>query len=200
LEELRHACRVLDFDLIQAKQPDGLEQVNLRCQAEDVSLWQESVAAISAILRELRPDLIFLPHRTDANSTHIGTHYLVMDALAEVGTDLSCRVVETEFWAPNPTPNLMVESSTADLATLLRALVCHVGEVERNPYHLRLPAWMQDNVRRGGELVGAQGGAPPDFAFATLYRVRDWTGSEFREVRPEPRFLGSSDSVASVFP
>lgn len=44
----------------------------------------------------------------------------------------------------------------------------------RNPYHLGLPAWMQDNVRRGGELVGGQGEAAPDFAFATLYRMRRW--------------------------
>ena len=33
---------------------------------------------------------------------------------------------------------------------------------------------MQDNVRRGGELVGGQGGAAPDFTFATLYRLRQW--------------------------
>jgi hypothetical protein len=68
----------------------------------------------------------------------------------------------------------MVEMSAADLADLLAALSFHVEEVKRNPYHLRLPAWMQDNVRRGAELVGGQGGAAPDFAFATLYRVRQW--------------------------
>ena len=45
---------------------------------------------------------------------------------------------------------------------------------ERNPYHLLVPAWMQDNVRRGGELVGGQGGAAPDFTFCTLYRLRRW--------------------------
>ena len=53
----------------------------------------------------------------------------------------------------------MVESSAADVADLMAALSLHVGEVARNPYHLRLPAWMIDNVRRGAELVGGQGGA-----------------------------------------
>ena len=57
---------------------------------------------------------------------------------------------------------------------MMAALSCHVGEVQRNPYHLLVPAWMQDNVRRGGELVGGQGGAAPDFTFATLYRLRRW--------------------------
>ena len=45
------------------------------------------------------------------------------------------------------------------------------GEIERNPYHLRLPVFLADSVRRGGELVLGAGEAPPDFAFATLYRL-----------------------------
>ena len=56
----------------------------------------------------------------------------------------------------------------------MTALSFHVGEVQRNPYHLLVPAWMQDNVRRGGELVGGQGGAAPEFDFCTLYRLRRW--------------------------
>ena len=41
-------------------------------------------------------------------------------------------------------------------------------EVRRNPYHLRMPAWMMDNVRRGAELVGGQGSPAPDFCFCDL--------------------------------
>jgi hypothetical protein len=41
---------------------------------------------------------------------------------------------------------------------------------------------MQDNVRRGGELVGGQGGAAPDFSFATLYRLRRWARGGFEQV------------------
>ena len=68
-------------------------------------------------------------------------------------------------------PNLMVEISAEDLADMITAMTFHVGEVTRNPYHLLLPAWMMDNVRRGGEVVGGQGGAAPDFTFAVLYRL-----------------------------
>ena len=86
----------------------------------------------------------------------------------------ACLVVETEFWGAMDTPNLMVESSAADVADLVAALSLHVGEVARNAYHLRLPAWMMDNVRRGAELVGGQGGVAPRFALCTLYRLRRW--------------------------
>ena len=33
---------------------------------------------------------------------------------------------------------------------------------------------MLDNVRRGGELVGGQGAAAPDFIFALVHRLRRW--------------------------
>ena len=71
------------------------------------------------------------------------------------------------------TPNLMVESSVTDLADMMTALSFHVGEVQRNPYHLLVPAWMQDNVRRG-ESWSVGRGAAPDFVFCTLCRLRRW--------------------------
>ena len=78
----------------------------------------------------------------------------------------ACYLVETEFWGAMTDPNLMVEISAEDLADMIAATTFHVGEVNRNPYHLLLPPWMMDNVRRGGEVVGGQGGAAPDYAFA----------------------------------
>jgi N-acetylglucosamine malate deacetylase 1 len=65
---------------------------------------------------------------------------------------------------------------------MMTATSFHAGEVRRNPYHLLLPAWMQDNVRRGGELVGGQGEAAPDFTFATLYRLRRWKQGEIAKM------------------
>jgi hypothetical protein len=105
--------------------------------------------------------------------------------------------VETEFWGAMASPNLMVESSEQDLTDLLSALSFHVGEVRRNPYHVRLPAWLIDNVRRGAELVGGQGGAAPDFRFATLYRLRKWNKGKFELAFTGGKFAGSSDDLAS---
>jgi len=104
--------------------------------------------------------------------------------------------VETEFWAQMPTPNVLVESSGADLAALVTALTSHVGEVRRNPYHLTLPAWMMDNVRRGGEWVGGQGQAAPDFLFGTLYRVRRWVHGRFDAAAVPRPFLSATEDPA----
>ena len=45
-------------------------------------------------------------------------------------------------------PNLMAESSVDDLATMMTALSFHVGEVQRNPYHLTLPDVKRANHAR----------------------------------------------------
>ncbi|HEV3484214.1 MAG TPA: hypothetical protein VG106_02325, partial [Vicinamibacterales bacterium] len=66
-----------------------------------------------------------------------------LDALARQPAAFTCHVVETEFWGAMATPNLMVESSVDDVAAMITALSFHVGEVQRNPYHLLLTAWMQ---------------------------------------------------------
>jgi N-acetylglucosamine malate deacetylase 1 len=123
----------------------------------------------------------------------------VMDALKTMPPEFRCQAVETEFWGQMSHPNLMVESSLDDVADLLAALSCHAGELQRNPYHLRLPAWLQDNVRRGAELVGGQGGAAPDYLFATLYRVREWSQNGLRETWPRGRSIGQQENIAGIF-
>jgi hypothetical protein len=57
---------------------------------------------------------------------------------------------------------------------------------------------MQDNVRRGGELVGGQGGAAPDFAFATLYRLRTWANGGLRLTYDGGRTVAAGDPVAGA--
>lgn len=197
LEELRRACDGLGFGLVQTGER-GLEKINPAGRQQAPEAWSASVRVVAGLLESYRPRLIFVPHARDWNSTHIGTHLLVHDALGAAGAGFSCGVCETEFWAPMDTPNLMIESSVADVTDLVSALSCHAGEVSRNPYHLRLPAWMQDNVRRGGELVGGQGGAAPTFAFATLYRYRPWVHGAYPPAAPGGKFVSSNDSLDSI--
>jgi hypothetical protein len=109
-------------------------------------------------------------------------------------------VVETEFWGAMADPNLMVESSVEDVANLVAATSFHVEEVRRNPYHLSLSAWMQDNVRRGGELVGGQGAAAPDFTFATLYRLRKYAAGEFHRTYSGGKLLSAKDDLTALLP
>jgi LmbE family N-acetylglucosaminyl deacetylase len=196
--ELTAACEYIGFGLIQTA-PGGLEKINLETREQDPAHWQRSVEVIANILAQEKPEVVFFPHDTDWNSSHIGTHYLLVDALRLQPAAYRCFVVETEFWGAMATPNLMVESSIDDLADMMTALSFHVGEVKRNPYHLLVPAWMQDNVRRGGELVGGQGGAAPDFSFATLYRLREWHDGAFRDMYAGGRNLAAGAAAAQVF-
>ena len=192
--ELSACCDYIGFGLIATRE-NGLEGVNPKAREANPGQWKQSVARIADILREQKPKVIFLPHDADWNVTHIGTHQLVVDALLALGPDFSCVAVETEFWGAMDDPNLMVESTPRDVSDLIAALSFHAGEVRRNPYHLRMPAWLMDNVRRGGELVGGQGGAAPDFTFATLYRLRRWQKGAFVPVLPKGRFVAARDDV-----
>ncbi|MGE3310217.1 MAG: PIG-L deacetylase family protein [Limisphaerales bacterium] len=197
--ELDAACRFLQFDLVPTA-PGGLEKVNPKSRASDPDSWRASVGIVSRILSEHRPRVVFFPHELDWNSTHIGTHHLVVDALGTLPAGgPPIFVVETEFWGQMPTPNLMVESPAEDVADLMAACSFHVGEVQRNPYHLSQTAWMQDNVRRGGELVGGQGGAAPDYPFATLYRLRRWQDGALTPFYSGGRLLPATENPASLF-
>jgi N-acetylglucosamine malate deacetylase 1 len=196
-DELTAACDYLGFELVPTI-PGGLEQVSPKGRAANPTQWRASVEVIAGIVADYRPDVLLFPHDTDWNSTHIGTHHLLVEALALQPESYTPTVVETEFWGAMATPNLMVESSVADLADMLTALSFHVGEVQRNPYHLLVPAWMQDNVRRGSELVGGQGGAAPDFSFSTLYRLRRWTRAGFRTTYDGGRNLPAGVSAGTL--
>ncbi|MCP4412341.1 MAG: PIG-L family deacetylase [Gammaproteobacteria bacterium] len=172
-EELEAACRFLGWK-------------NHRQRNDYLSLEVEEIAQS---LEEFKPELIFVPHKGDWNTRHVSTHHLVMDALKLMGSNFSCTVIETEFWAAMTDPNLMVAADAITVADLMAATSQHVGEVIRNSYHLSLPAWMQDNVRRGSELITGQGKEVPDFLFATLYRLNQWTGSKIQKAEGQGKII-----------
>jgi LmbE family N-acetylglucosaminyl deacetylase len=196
-QELKSACNYLGFEL-ESTARNGLEQISPKTRVEHPEHWAAAVKVISASLARHQPRVIFVPHQADWNGTHIGTHFLVMDALQAVPEKFECLIAETEFWGQMVSPNLMVQSSVGDVADMLAALSFHLGEVRRNPYHLRLPAWLQDNVRRGAELVGGQGGVAPDFTFATLYRLRRWRNGRLEEVFQGGRQISTAENPAAI--
>lgn len=199
LGELKSACDWLGFESEQIA-PEGFERINLKTRTENANHWASAVKSVAATLARLRPKVIFFPHEGDGNTTHIGTHFLVMDALKTMPVNFQCLMVETEFWAPMQRPNLMIESSVDDVADLVAALSFHAGEVQRNPYHLRLPAMLLDNVRRGTELVGGQGDAAPDFMFATLYRLSSWKKGKIGQVLEGGKQIGAGQNITGNFP
>ncbi|HEX3889636.1 MAG TPA: PIG-L family deacetylase [Verrucomicrobiae bacterium] len=195
LRELKNACDCLGFDLTVA----GFEKINLETRNKNRAQWKSAVQTIAKILAAQKPHVIFVPHEADGHPTHIGVHFLLLDALKTLPKNFKCFVVETEFWGQMASPNLLVESSIEDVGDLVAALSLHIGEVKRNPYHARLPAWMLDNVRRGAELVGGAGAATPDFTFGTVYRLQKWRGGKLRKVFNGGRFLSAKENAAGLF-
>lgn len=163
-KELRAACRVLGFHLrIPMAIPDGVA----------------SMKQLLDIVADVSPAIVFMPHARDGHPTHRACHWMGVAAMDAARRIKAFHVVETEYWHPLERPNLMVAATKTHVATLRRALACHAGEVARNDYAARLPAWMSDNVRRGAELVGGPGAAAPNMAYATLYRARIRAGGKW---------------------
>ena len=61
-----------------------------------------------------------------------------------------------------------------------------------------MPSWMQDNVRRGAEVIGGQGEKAPDFDFATLYRVSSWREPNIVPAWEGGRMLPCSDNSSQA--
>jgi LmbE family N-acetylglucosaminyl deacetylase len=198
LRELKSACAALGFDLCVPNPPWGFDHVNLDNREHHPAEWAAKVRVLSAALEQAKPDAVFAPHAEDFNTTHIGTHYLVVDALGDY-LERTRRgplpFFETAYWHQNPRPNLMVGVSPRDAAILIMATAEHGGEVRRNPYHLRYPARMIENVRLGAEVVGGQGAAAPDFPFAELYRLVFMAGRNLLAPRPGGRVIGPSEKI-----
>jgi LmbE family N-acetylglucosaminyl deacetylase len=197
LRELQNACATLGFGLIVPGK-NALERINPETRKSRRIHWAKAVKLIAQILAEQQPRVIFIPHDRDGHATHIGTHWLVRDALQTLPKTFKCHVVETEFWGQMAQPNLLVESSIGDVGELVAALACHVGEVKRNPYHARLPAWLMDNVRRA-EQVGGAGVAAPDFTFGTVYRRQFWRGGKLQKAVESGNYLSAQESPAALF-
>ncbi len=198
LSELRNACNYIGFELVTTA-PNGLDKINPKGREQDPNNWAAAVKIVKGIIEQHQPKVVICPHDRDWNSTHIGTHYLVMDALKQMPPSFTCYLIETEFWGAMADPNLMVEMSADDLGDMMAATSFHVGEVNRNPYHLTLPPWMMDNVRRGGEVVGGQGGAAPDYAFAVLYRLRKWSQGQATKFFEGGKLVPLSMNIGELF-
>lgn len=176
-QELQAACDCLGFELLPAVH-QGRGRLDPQTREHDPVHWQACVQQVAAVLQQWRPRAVFFPHAGDVQPAHVGTHRLALDALRQVGGALQAWTVQTEYWGTLAQPNLMVQLSAERLAQLAEGVARHAGEVARNPYHLGLPAYCIDAVRRGAELVGGLGQAAPSMSFAMLYRVRRWSGQD----------------------
>ena len=194
--ELRECCKCLSWELEICGSGEGFDRIvpSSRGSRE----WKSAAKEIAGIISRENPAAIFAPHKNDWNKTHCGVSLLVADALEILGASYRGMLFETEYWGAMKSPNLMVEIPSDILAAQVEATSCHTKEVERNPYHIRIPSWMSDNVRRGGELVGGQGVAVPDFDFAVLFRAKIRSARGWKSAF-KSRFLPASENAATLF-
>lgn len=199
-EEFFASCSRIGFEpLILAER--GLLRVTPQARDTERAHWENNVQLLASQLATLKPSLVLCPHALDGQSTHMGTHHLTLDALASVSAstpDFSATLAFTEYWSTMTTANLLVELTAEQVGYMVSALACHVGEVSRNPFHLSVPAWLIDNVRRGGELVGSSGGNVPDYTFAAIHNVMQWRHGALHVRSSSGQMLGRDASCAAA--
>lgn len=195
--ELAKACAVLGFSALLPVE-DGFSNINARAREDDPAAWRKNAVRLAEIIAHYAPQAILMPHAADWNATHIGTHLLARDALAKLPQDFGCSIIETEYWQPMLDPNLMIEAKETDVAALLSALACHMGEVARNPYDRRFIPYLIDNVRRGSEFLGAKGAAAAEMDFAEIYKIGLWSRGKFMPSALK-RFIGAEDPLGALF-
>lgn len=159
--------------------------------------WDKKADELVGLIEKYSPDLIIAPHQEDYHPTHIKTGELLKTVLSKID-NFKTLVAWSEFWAPMTSPNTLLEVPVEILELQMRALEKHVGEIERNPYHLRLPAWMMDNVRRGSEIIGGTGAQGVQMPFGVLYKIEIYSQNKFDT--PEiPSVLTAEQNLAQMF-
>lgn len=180
VEELEKACELLEMECVYLN--------------ED---WKKKEKELKSLIQKYHPDLIIAPHTKDFHPAHIKTGELLKKCLMSL-KKMQLLIAWSEFWAPMAKPNLLVEVPVEILELQMKALELHVGEVSRNPYHLRLPAWMMDNVRRGSEVIGGKGSESINTAFGVLYQLQLFKSGKFTTPKINS-FLSSKEDIAQIF-
>lgn len=158
--------------------------------------WSEKTKRTARLLKKTAPALVIAPHADDHHPAHIKTAVLTRKAIAQAR--LTTTVAWAEYWAPQAKPNLLIGISRDTLVRQIRALTFHKGEIERNPYHLLLPAWQMDSVRRGSEWLAGKGAVGAPFVFGQLYRLERWENGRPLRKAPLPVILGPNSDLSDL--
>ena len=197
--ELTAACQTLGFELLIPGNVDtGIEAVNCKTRDGDQAAWAEKVGIIASEINKARPNVLLFPHDDDFNSSHIGTHHLVVDALKLVVSEdpsYSPLLIESEFWHMMNEPNLLIGVSIEDEARLVYAISAHTEEVVRNPYHTKHPCRMHDNVLRASEVIGGQGGQGAEMEFGMIYKATKLEADKLVPAWEGGKVLAPSDDL-----
>ena len=179
-KELQNACAYLEMEL------DILSEE-----------WPVKAKELKSLIQKYQPNLIVAPHVNDFHPTHVKTGKLLEKVLKSL--KFNTLIAWSEFWGRVDKPNCLVEVPNEILELQIQALVMHEGEVARNPYHLRLPAWMMDNVRRGGEIISNVGGEVPTMPFGVIYQLQLLKNGKLTNPKLPTPFLTSLADLGQIF-
>ncbi len=180
-EELENACELLEMENVFLDEN-----------------WKTKEKELKSLIQKYQPQIIIAPHVKDFHPAHIKTGELLKKVLNSL-KKTNAVIAWSEFWGPMTKPNLLVEVPLEIVELQMRALEMHAGEVSRNPYHLRLPAWMMDSVRRGSEVIGGKGVEGKQMAFGVLYQLQICKGGKFSTPKLKNPFLTSDTDVGQIF-
>jgi len=157
--------------------------------------WEAKLDELIEMVETENINFIVCPHLRDHHPAHIKTGELTLKLIER--TKFNGALLMSEFWGELEEPNLLIEV-TSDVFTLqFNALEKHVGEIKRNPYHLRLASHLVNSVRRGAERVAVLGSVAPDFAFASLYQGYKVSNGETKKLDPQILYFTSDLSSIS---
>lgn len=185
------------------RQKERKKELELACEKLQIELdilsedWTRKSRELKSLVEKYKPQLVIAPHPKDHHPTHVKTSKLVEKVLKS--TKHAGLVAWTEFWGQLEKPNCLIEVPTEIVELQMRALEFHRGEIERNPYHLRLPAWMMDNVRRGGEVIANVGGEVPQMPFGVIYRLQKFKNKKLSDVKLITPFLSNLADLGQIF-
>ena len=170
--ELAAACKLLGFDCQLVQEPLGFTNLARDGEENTVAVRQQHIDILVRHFNRELPALILFPHARDGHPVHREVHRLVLAAARQHTQSENRQVLlaETEFWHPMAEPNLLLGLAPEIITRLIIGLLCHRGEIARNPYHVSLPARLMDNVRRGREIMRSGERKSPG-PFAEIYRL-----------------------------
>ncbi len=181
LAELEAACELLEMELVVLDEN-----------------WKTKEKELKSLVQKYQPDLILAPHLKDHHPAHIKTGELLKKVLLTM-KKTTTLVAWTEFWGIMSKPNLLVEVPSEIVELQMKGLEKHVGEISRNPYHLRLPAGMMDNVRRGSEVIGGKGTDATNMAFGMIYQLQIFKNGKFSSLKLKTPFLTVKEDIGQMF-
>ncbi len=176
---------------------DACELLEMECVFLDEN-WKTKEKELKSLIQKYQPHVIIAPHVKDFHPAHIKTGELLKKVMTSLKKE-TALIAWSEFWGQMAKPNLLVEVPVDIVDLQIKALEKHVGEVSRNPYHLRLPAWMMDNVRRGSEVVGGKGAESKNMAFGVLYQLQLAKNGKFSTPKKFDNFVNSEKDIGQMF-